>query len=219
MRLLIGAVLLVGMAAALVWLLKGPRSAGPTPAPPPAAAPITASSSPEDRFWAIVESSARHAPASDAQTAALRKALEALPVEQVESFERIFQQNMGRSYSWDLWGAAYVINGGASDDGFEYFRRWLISRGRHVFEAAMADPDSLADLLPADLDGPLEYEDFAYVAPEVWAAKTKRAADRMPRGPTAYPSEPTGAAFTEDNKVLKARYPKLWRRFGGNWLF
>src|SRR5687768_3205732 len=111
MKLLIGAILLVGIAAALVWLLKGPRSARPAPAPPPAAAPITTSSSPEDRFWAIVESSARHAPASDAQTTALRNALEALPVGEVESFERIFQENMGRSYSWDLWGAGYVING------------------------------------------------------------------------------------------------------------
>jgi hypothetical protein len=207
------------MTAALVWLVTGPRSAGSVPAPPPAAAPITASSSPEDRFWAIVESSARHSPASAAQTAALRKALEALPAEEVESFDRIFRQNMGRSYSWDLWGAAYVINGGASDDGFEYFRRWLISRGRHVFEAAMTDPDSLADLLPADLDEPFEYEDFAYVAPEVWAGKTKRPADRMPRGPDSYPAEPTGTPFAEDDSALQARYPRLWRRFGGNPLF
>jgi hypothetical protein len=51
---------------------------------------------------------------------------------------------MADSYRGDLWGAAYLINGGASDDGFDYFRGWLIAQGREVFEAAVADPDSLA---------------------------------------------------------------------------
>jgi hypothetical protein len=54
---------------------------------------------------------------------------------------------MARSYVAQLWAAAFVINGGCSDDGFEYFRGWLITRGREVFERALADPDSLADLL------------------------------------------------------------------------
>lgn len=57
---------------------------------------------------------------------------------------------MIRSYRWDLWGAAYVAKGGASDDGFEYFQRWLISRGRTDFERVLADPDALADLAIPD---------------------------------------------------------------------
>ena len=218
MKLTIGAVLLFGIAV-LVWLLIAPRSAGTVPPAQAGPTPLASATSPEERFWAIVESTAHHAPASPQQTEALRDALAALPIEQVEEFDRILQQTMASSYSWDLWGAAYVINGGASDDGFEYFRRWLISRGRRVFEAALADPDSLADLLPAGLDGPLEYEDFAYVAPEVWEARTKRPADTMPRGAAAYPSDPSGAPFEEDEAALKARYPKLWRRFGGSTLF
>jgi hypothetical protein len=36
-----------------------------------------------------------------------------------------------------------LINGGMSDDGFTDFRYWLISRGRDVYERALADPDSL----------------------------------------------------------------------------
>jgi hypothetical protein len=32
-----------------------------------------------------------------------------------------------RAYRADLWGAAFIINGGCSDDGFEYFR----ARNRH----------------------------------------------------------------------------------------
>ena len=36
----------------------------------------------------------------------------------------------------------------------------------------MADPDSLADILVANVEGVLEFEDFAYVARQVWGEKT-----------------------------------------------
>ena len=49
------------------------------------------------------------------------------------------------SYRADLWAAAFLINGGASDDGFDYFRAWLIAQGRTTYEQALALPDSLAD--------------------------------------------------------------------------
>jgi hypothetical protein len=50
------------------------------------------------------------------------------------------------SYREDLWGAAYLINGGCSDDGFDAFRGWLMTQGRTVFARAVAEPDSLAEL-------------------------------------------------------------------------
>jgi hypothetical protein len=45
-----------------------------------------------------------------------------------------------------LWAAAYVINGGCSDDGSDYFHGWLILQGKDVFERVVADPDSRAEL-------------------------------------------------------------------------
>ncbi|MFE5591185.1 DUF4240 domain-containing protein [Streptomyces sp. NPDC056549] len=33
--------------------------------------------------------------------------------------------------------AAYMVNGGCCDDGFDYFRGWLIAQGRNVFERAV----------------------------------------------------------------------------------
>ena len=50
---------------------------------------------------------------------------------------------MDRAYRQELWGAAYLINGGCSDDGFVYFLGWLIAQGRDVYQAALPDPDSL----------------------------------------------------------------------------
>src|SRR5215475_13181372 len=65
------------------------------------------------------------------------------PVE-IVAFAQPLWDLLVASYRADLWAAAYVINGGASDDGFDYFRGWLIAEGRDVYDRALADPDSLA---------------------------------------------------------------------------
>src|SRR5262249_8656242 len=121
----------------------------------------------ENRFWALIARSAANDPAR--QLEALRQTLRELSAPEIEGFEHAFHREQRRAYTWDLWGAAYVIHGGASDDAFEYFQRWLISKGRDVFEAALADPDSLADMLAPDVEEPCDFEEFAYVAGRVWA--------------------------------------------------
>lgn len=135
---------------------------------------------------------------------------------ELEAFEAAFQRQMARSYSWDLWGAAWLIHdGGESDDGFEYFRRWLISKGRRVFEHVTADPDSLGDILATNSRDALEFEAFAYVAGDVWSEKTGRDAGEMPRpSVAALPAEPSGVPFEEDRNKLAGRYPRIWRLFG-----
>ncbi|WP_411152717.1 DUF4240 domain-containing protein [Streptomyces sp. A30] len=42
-----------------------------------------------------------------------------------------------------LWATPYMINGGCSDDGFDYFRGRLIVQGRDPFEQALANPGAL----------------------------------------------------------------------------
>ena len=172
----------------------------------------------DDSFWALIGATAVFESDPERQLAALRDALAKLSVNEIEAYEVAFEEQLTRSYSWDLWGAAYVVHGGASDDGFEYFRCWLISKGRAVFEKVMENPDSLANMLPQTVEGVLEFEEFAYVAREVWAQKTGRSGDDMPDAANLiYPGrEPFGERFEEDPEYLAKRYPKLWRRFGTN---
>jgi hypothetical protein len=170
----------------------------------------------EDDFWALIDHSAAFEADTVAQAEDLRASLLKLTPEQIADFERLFHQKMQDSYSWDLWGAAYVANGGASDDGFEYFRCWLISKGRRVFEMVLADPDSLADMLAPNAGGDLEFEEFAYVAREAWTAKTGRDWNDMPVvAEMAYDGQPKGTPFSDEAAALARRYPKLWKRFGG----
>lgn len=79
-----------------------------------------------------------------------------------------FDRAFAAAYQWLLWAAAYIIEGGCSDDGFMDFRYGLISRGRSVFERALADPDSLADVADDTTDGFIPNEDFGYVAQRVY---------------------------------------------------
>lgn len=102
----------------------------------------------------------------------MERLLDADP-EAVLDFARHFEARYNRAYTWELWGAAWVLLDGASDDAFDYFRCWLIGQGREVFEGALHEPDDLADLLgPFDdeIDG--DGEELGYAADEAYEQLT-----------------------------------------------
>jgi hypothetical protein len=112
------------------------------------------------------------------------------------------------SYSWNLWGAAYLMNGGCSDDGFDYFRAWLLAQGRDTFEKALADPDTLAAL--ENPEG--ELEEFMYLAPQAYEDKTR---EQMPDSVFQVATRPKlgeGWDF-DDDAEMKDRYPKLFAKY------
>jgi hypothetical protein len=172
---------------------------------------------PPDQFWQIIARAAEAADDMDAHVEALRAALRELSLNEIVSFEAAFRRYLNEAYTWDLWGAAYVVHGGCSDDGFEYFRRWLVTRGREVYEQALADPDSLAQLdgQPGFRDV-WEFEEIYYVAGEVFEKKggegDVRDYSELEAGMGG--PGPSGDRFEEDEAHLARRYPKLWERFG-----
>lgn len=167
-----------------------------------------------DWFWSIIERTKPGQSSQDEQLMLLHRELQKLTPGELEAFGGTMDELLTNSYSWDLWGAAYVIMGGASDDSFEYFREWMISRGRSFFETASADPDRMADLIPMEFDEIPDFELFAYAASEVWAEKTGGDSIDMPTQPDMiYSHEPSGEPFEEDSDALEKRYPLLWARF------
>ena len=112
---------------------------------------------------------------------------------------------MRTSHRWDLWGAAFVINGGCSDDGFDYFRGWLMLQGRDVWEAALREPESLAGV---SFEGNAECEDALYSAGDAYEAV---AGKHLPSTGRHVPDTPSGTAWQETD--LRALYPALWERF------
>lgn len=169
-------------------------------------------------FWRIIDGIAHSGAEPDDRLDALEKELKVLSLNEIIAFEMAFRQLLNEAYTWDLWGAAYVIHGGCSDDGFEYFRRWLVSRGRQAYEAALANADSLRELelSPTGPDGCWEFEEFYYVAMKVFGDKGGDGDVRDHSEPEAGLGGPgpSGDEFADDEEHLKKRYPKLWRRFG-----
>jgi hypothetical protein len=167
-----------------------------------------------EEFWAIIDQS-REAAGGDAesQLAHLEALLSGYQAVDLIAFDRTFSELHNLAYTWTLWGAAYLIGGGCSDDGFMDFRGWLISRGRHVFERALADPDSLADELTGSEESQLEtqVEGFQYVAKQAWSTATGNAYSEFPRHEIDYRSEPTGDEWQEDD--LSDLFPKLASKF------
>ncbi|WP_455569765.1 DUF4240 domain-containing protein [Streptomyces werraensis] len=85
------------------------------------------------QFWQLVEAArdqARHP--DDAEDVAHRatERLATRPAEEIVAAQQVLWDLMADSCTNPLWAAAYLINGGCSDDGFDYFRGWLISAWR-----------------------------------------------------------------------------------------
>lgn len=162
----------------------------------------------ESEFWTLIEAVRGAAGNScDARVVALQAQLEALPPHSIKAFQQHYYINMAKADRWDLWGAAYLMNGGCSDDGFHYFRSWLISEGERTFAAALAAPDSLADLPEQDY---FELEEFGYVATKVYEAKTSSELEQDVR--VMFALDTQGDEWEEDD--LPGMFPRLAAKYG-----
>jgi len=104
-----------------------------------------------DHFWQIIREACQSDPHSANEwDRRLTDALAQLPGDEIIAWNHIFDELAALAYRTDLWAAAYLINGGASDDGFYYFRCWLIGMGKQVYNDALAEPDSLAKVVSPD---------------------------------------------------------------------
>lgn len=168
----------------------------------------------ENTFWDIVETARVAAKGSHrAQLDELERLLSTRTPTELREFDALFEQFNRRAYSWELWGAVYVINGGCSDDSFADFRSWLISRGRERYDKTLGDPDSLADLeMNPESDDGIFFEAFAYVAARVYERETD---SMLPFYAQPFPREPSGKEWDDDPRELARLYPRLSARFAG----
>ena len=124
----------------------------------------------EEQFWAIVQTAVDEAGNDeDEYLEVVKRELSKLSLKEMIGFRLRTDKLLYDSYTSEMWCAGYLMNGGCSDDGFEYFRLWVISRGRKVYEAAMANPDNLIDYIDDDAEMDFfEFELFWYVALEAF---------------------------------------------------
>jgi hypothetical protein len=176
----------------------------------------------EDRFWQLIAESRRRVDRNtvkdgdefhDRQTEAMRELLRKLTPDEIAAYQWRFDDYRNQAYRWDVWGAAYWLGGGCSDDGFLDFRSCLVSLGKELFSQVLNDPDSVADIVDR-IDVPyLQSEGFQYLGIEVYREQTGSALPE-PEDNKSWPHEPEGKRFDfEDEDEMAERYPKLVAKF------
>jgi hypothetical protein len=163
----------------------------------------------ESAFWEMLENSNKNAGRDlEKVPGNLRKKLVPLSAAEIVEFKDVFQRKLCEAHTWPLWGAAYIINGGASDDGFDYFKMALIATGKSAFETGLRNPDDLGGVKLTKIDGYFELEEIDYVPDEAYKAKTGKDLDYQPKVSCL---EPKGKAWQESE--LPKLYPKLAKKY------
>jgi hypothetical protein len=164
-----------------------------------------------DEYWKLL-GKARDNASDNSDIESVAQAMKAellnLTPEEIVSAEQIYSTLAARAYTANLWGAAYLINGGCSDDGFDYFRGWLIGNGKDVYEKALADPDSLADIVKLEDD---TYDGESLMSSAVDAYK--ELTGTYPEGNfDQWPDLEFSWDF-DDEDEMRSRYPRLAQMF------
>lgn len=153
-------------------------------------------------FWAIIAQTRAGAGGNkEQQMQALEKILSEMSEHEIIGFDKTYHDLLDKAHHWNLWAAAYIINGGCSDDCFDYFCDWLIAQGQDVYEAALQDPQTLkSSATPWETD----FEEFRYIMYDVYEKKFSKP---LPAAPRKSLGEPKGVAWDEEE--VEAKYPVL----------
>ena len=126
----------------------------------------------EDLYWNIVDISIKLSENQDEQEKILIQEISKLSPKEMIGFRLRTDKFLYDTYNSEMWCASYIMNGGSSDDGFEYFRNWVISRGKKVYYDAKENPDTLISQKEFSEEDYYEFELFWYVALEAFEQKT-----------------------------------------------
>ncbi len=165
----------------------------------------------EIEFWQLVT---RETSAQDQSSLAdnLKSKLALLSDQELLEFDRIFGRQMRKSYSWSIWGAAYIITGCDSEYAFAEYRCFLISLGQEWYERLLANPDDIALLAQwPEKDGyPYPFlDEYDLIAGQIFEDRTGKELPFVPSGKLT----PQGQKFTTKKKQLKIAYPQLSKKF------
>lgn len=129
----------------------------------------------KDLFWNIIDTVNQTFSDKDQESrrCLVVEKLVKLSLEDILDWHLILTEYEDATYRNDLWAASAALGAHYTDDGFTYFRSWLISRGKAVYMNAMRDPDSLAKV-PMSKGEALNFERFGYAAYEAYDAKLLR---------------------------------------------
>jgi hypothetical protein len=128
-------------------------------------------------FWRLIETAKDESEGdSERQVELLAEKLSELTVEEIVAFDEILEDLLDHLLRDDLWDVASMIHDGfCSDDGFEYFRCWIIAQGEAMYDRSRNDPEDLIGLVE-----PVAWcESILYIAKDAYQMKTGHDTDEV----------------------------------------
>ncbi|RFU69728.1 DUF4240 domain-containing protein [Bacillus sp. V59.32b] len=177
----------------------------------------------EEYFWGLLEKAKNKGEDQEEQFEWLVTHLSKSPIKEIVRFDYIFNKHYKKSYTSDLWAAAYIVMGGCSDDSFDYFRAWLLYLGKDMYEEAIKDPESIIPHLEAleEEDMP-DFEDILSLACLAYEEKTGLDPDDYYDLYTKLTDDAMLDSELEldwdedDEERLRNKFPRLWEIYGEN---
>ena len=124
-----------------------------------------------EKFWALIDSVNSQVDCNDKDSvlSVTKAKLCLLSSSEIVEWYKLYEAIHKDAYRDALWNACSQCGIHDSDDGFYYFRAWLISRGREVFTSVLANPNSLSDYV-SDPES-AEFELYSYISWQAYAEK------------------------------------------------
>ncbi|MGH2317826.1 DUF4240 domain-containing protein [Planococcus sp. SE5232] len=169
----------------------------------------------EGQFWGLLDMAHYKRDGLEQQMEWLVGKLARKSVEDIIRFSTHFNQQYAKSYTSDLWAAAFIIMGSCSNDSFDYFRAWLLYLGKEAYVEAIRNPESLIPYLDELEEDVPEFEDLLYAASLAFEEKTGSDQDtyldlywEMSGDDDDQPD------WEEGKETLRQKFPLLWKLYG-----
>lgn len=172
----------------------------------------------EATYWNIIDNSIKNSSNQADQEVVLIADLEKLSPKEIVGFRLRTDKLLFDTYNQELWCAAYIVNNGSTDGGFDYFRSWLISKGKDAYYSAVKSTDAILKIIDASEEEEYEFEAFGYVAVSAFKAVTNQELfdyidyDKFTTNDENYPI----LKFTwnvDEPETMQKVCPKLYERF------
>jgi hypothetical protein len=163
-------------------------------------------------FWKLIDNAVGPADFGEAVNhEVLRESLVALKRPELLEFAGHMHGAVEGAFTTEMWGAAYLINGGCTEEEFIYFRGWVIGQGSRAYSDAVKNPDTLADSVDPDADAH-EDADILGLAFDVY---TENKGNDEGFEFESQSKELSGDEWDfEDEAEMSARFPRLWETMG-----
>jgi len=164
-------------------------------------------------FWHVIDAARDSVKAKTDIPVWLDGYLEQKPVDYIIGFAHQLRDLNHEAYDARLWAAAFVMMDFCSDDKFMDFRGWLIAQGESIYESALENPDTLAELqvIDGDYGKPILFK-LLYVPETIYRRSVKDMIADIPLPKRKYILL-NNIAWGGDHSKLPAMFPRLYAKY------